>query len=85
MSLGFVTQTMTAQSTVEAELLALIYGAQEAVYPSNRLLSQLPFKEQYSSIRAVWLRLKTPHIAQAQSTLLEELVKSTKFVYLGIK
>lgn len=55
MSLGFVTQTVTAQSTVEAELLALIHGAQEAVYPSIRLLSQLPFKEQYSSTRAIWV------------------------------
>lgn len=44
---GLATQTLTTQSTVEAELNALSYDAQEAVYFTN-LLSELSFNEQLS-------------------------------------
>lgn len=39
-SLGSVTQTLTAQSTVDAELIALSSGAQQSINLSN-LLSEL--------------------------------------------
>ena len=47
-SFGFKTQSLTAQSTVESELLALSYGAREAVYLSNFLM-ELGFKT-FSSV-----------------------------------
>lgn len=48
-SFGSKTQSIVAQSTVEAELNALSYGSKEAVYLSN-LLKELTF-ENFNSVR----------------------------------
>ena len=48
-SFGTVTQTLTAQSTVEDELIALNYTAREAVYLSN-LLEKIGLGTKYRTI-----------------------------------
>lgn len=48
-SFGAVTQTLVAQSTVEAELIAASYGCKEAVYLSN-FMTELCFGKQFASI-----------------------------------
>ena len=49
MSFGAVTQTLTAQSTVEAELIAAAYGSKEAVYLFN-FMTELSFGELFSTV-----------------------------------
>ena len=48
-SFGAVTQTLVAQSTVEAELIAASYGCKEAVYLSN-FMTELCFGKQFATI-----------------------------------
>ena len=73
-SFGSKTQSLTAQSTVKSELLALSYGAREAVYLSNFLTelglkdsSQVPIRSDSTGALSVagnsMFSARTKHIA----------------------